>query len=211
MIFRVRRFAGWPALLGSSVLTACSSTPPQSPDAYVDATIQTAADRPGECNLGTQQTMLAVGTATADKPTAVTDGNQQNGQATVHVSCTVTASGSGFDIQLQATQDGTNGGTLIITSPQGKGAVTDQGAQNVTGVWESQLNGTDRENDCTISYTYGGGAVPVSPPIAAGRIWGHLSCPHATIDGQTTTGPDGGAVNITCDNEADFMFENCSQ
>jgi hypothetical protein len=48
----------------------------------------------------------------------------------------------------------------------------------------------------------GDGPVPASPPIAAGRIWGHLRCPHA-FDNETPS--------VVCDVEADFMFENCTQ
>jgi hypothetical protein len=53
--------------------------------------------------------------------------------------------------------------------------------------------------------------VPVSPPIAAGRIWGHITCPHAVEQGQTTTGADGGPASISCPASADFLFEQCNQ
>jgi hypothetical protein len=214
MTFRVLRFASWPALLGSCVLTACSSSTPQVPDAFVAATIQSAADRPGECLLTSQTTIVQIGTPTVGKPTVVTDGSQQNGQSNARVACKVAASGGGFDIELQATQEGPSGGTLTISSPPGAGAVTEQGAQNITGTWTSAQNGTFRETDCTIAYTYTGSPVPVNsgdPVVAPGRIWGHISCPHAINNDHTTMAPDGSSVSETCDNEADFVFENCSQ
>jgi len=153
--------------------------------------------------------MLQIGTSTGGNPTRVNDGDTQNGSQKVQVKCTVSPSGGGFDVQLQATENGV--GTLIITSPAGQGAVSDQGGQNITGVWESQTNGTYRESDCTISYMYNGSTVPDSPPIASGRIWGHISCPNAQIGGVTAMLPDGGVMDKTCDNEADFLFENCGQ
>jgi hypothetical protein len=45
--------------------------------------------------------------------------------------------------------------------------------------------------------------------IAAGRIWGHLSCPAAADPSITKTAPDGGTEDATCDSEVDFVFENC--
>jgi hypothetical protein len=205
MISRVLRFTGWPMLLASCALVACSSKS-QPPDSFVDATIQHGSD-PGACNIQQNQTALSIGTATGNKPTTVNDGDQQNGAATVHVTCDVTTSGGGFDIKLVVEQEGLNGGSLTITSPTGQGAVTQTGGSGITGVWQVDNLGSYSSKDCTISYTYQGGPVPVSPPVAAGRIWGHLSCPNATLGGQTL--PDGGAK--FCDAEADFLFENCSQ
>ena len=77
------------------------------------------------------------------------------------------------------------------------------------GVFQSTGSGTYRETDCTISFTYQQEAVPDNPPIAAGRIWGHISCPTAQVAGQTVMLPDGGTQNRQCDAEADFLFEQC--
>lgn len=75
----------------------------------------------------------------------------------------------------------------------------------------STVNG-QTDPGCTITYVYDPGgsvggvggdkAVPDNPPIAAGRIWGHIKCPN------TTTMSMQGAV---CDAEADFIFEQCQQ
>jgi hypothetical protein len=209
MPLRILRFACWPALAASGAVAACSNSSPPPADAFVNATISPTAADPAICNTGSQTPMLQIGTATAGSPTRVNDGDTQNGAQKVQVSCTVTPSGGGFDIKLQATESGA--GTLIITSPPGQGAVTNQGGQNITGVWESQDNGTYRESDCTLSYTYNGAPVSISPPIAAGRIWAHISCPNAQLGGVTKQLPDGGTTDVTCDNEADFLFENCAQ
>jgi hypothetical protein len=107
---------------------------------------------------------------------------------------------------------GTPGGNVTITSPAGAGAVTTSGGSGITASFYSSVDqGPFSDTDCTITYTYLGKPVPISPPIAAGRIWGHIECPHALDSGQTTTGPDGGAVERQCPASADFLFEQCNQ
>ena len=123
------------------------------------------------------------------------------------------ADGNGFDIQLSVQVNGTYGGSLVITSPQGMGAVTASSSSGITAAVSSVKEADSfSATNCTITYEYMGAAVPVSPPIAAGRIWGHLSCPQAVVQGgQMTTGPDGGPTTASCAAEGDFLFENCSQ
>jgi hypothetical protein len=87
------------------------------------------------------------------------------------------------------------------------GAVTQSGGTGITGVFESSMNGRYRETDCTIAFTYLGQPVGQTP-LAAGRIWGHLSCPSAALDGSTVM-VDGGTESKQCDGEADFLFEQC--
>ena len=210
-ILRPARAAGtWaPLLAASAVAAACSSTKPAAPDAFIQATVGPGPTTPNSvCHLGTVQPWLDVGTATGNDPTRVTDGDNQAG-STVHVACTVATSGSGFDINLNATQEGLQGGSITITSPSGQGAVTTSGGSGITAVFQSGQNGTFRDNNCTLSYEYQGSTVPDQPPVAAGRIWAHISCPNAQVQGQTVQAPDGGTENRTCDGEADFLFEQC--
>jgi len=162
------------------------------------------------CNLGTVQTWLDVGTAVGGQETPDTqaDGSNESG-AKVSVQCTVSASGSGFDIDLVVSQGGLMGGSVTITSPGGTGAVTMAGGSGITGVFESQTQGRYRETDCTIAFTYQDKPITSQPPVAAGRIWGHISCPTAVVSGQTVD-VDGGTQSVQCDAEADFLFEQCS-
>lgn len=208
MVLRI--LSTWaPLLAASSVAVACSSTKPAAPDAFVQATVGPGnGDSSSVCQLGTVDQFLNIGTATGDNPTRVTDGNQQAG-STVHISCTIATSGGGFDINLNATQEGLSGGSLTITSPSGQGAVTTSGGTGITAVFESGQDGTFRGTNCTLSFSYQGGTVPDQPPIAAGRIWGHISCPDSEVAGQTVPAPDGGTENRTCDGEADILFEQC--
>jgi hypothetical protein len=207
MVLRILRT--WAPLLAASVAVACSGTKPAAPDAFIQASVGPGGGNSVTvCQLGTVEPFLSIGTATGDSPTRVTDGNQQAG-STVHISCTVATSGSGFDINLNATQEGLQGGSLTITSPGGQGAVTTSGGTGITAVFQSGQNGTFRSTSCTVSFQYQGLTVPDDPPVAAGRIWGHISCPDSEVSGQTVPAPDGGTENRTCDGEADILFEQC--
>ncbi len=188
---------------------ACSSTNNPPPDAFIAAEVGGGG---GACSdlPSPDTTWLPVGTSTADKPTTVADqGSTGNGTATV--TCTVHPQGNGFDIELSVDVAGNPGGNISITSPQGEGAVTTSGGTGITASFYSNNRGPYSESNCKITYTYQGQAVPVSPPIAAGRIWGHIDCPQAVEQGQTTTGPDGGPATIACPASADFLFEQCNQ
>jgi hypothetical protein len=199
--------AGWVALGAACIAVgACSNNNPQAPDGFIAATI-TEGSVPGLCPFASQQTWLDVGVDTTGKPQTVQNGNQNAG-ATVDVTCTVSAVGNGFDVILSISQGGLQGGSVTVASASGQGAVTASGG-TVSGTFESESQGAYRDSACTITYTYMSMPVPDSPPIAAGRIWGHLSCPNAVIDGQFGVGADGGPVAKTCDGEADFLFEQC--
>jgi len=212
MLLRILRHTGWLALLAASaVATGCSNNPAPVPDAFVAALVG-PGNNGTACHFGTPQQWLDIGTPVAGKPTTVQDGNAQAG-STVHVSCSISTSGNGFDVNLNATQEGLMGGSVTITSPPGTGAVTQSGATGITAAFESGTNGTYRDSNCSISFTYNGDAVPDQPPLAGGRIWGHLSCPNAVNPTQTVPDADGGGgtQSVTCDGEADFLFEQCGQ
>ena len=181
------------------------------PDAFIAATLGVGPSSPSTvCNVGSTRSELSVGVAINNsRPATVADGDQQAG-STVHVSCAVVASGGGFDIALEVSTDGPAGGDVTILSPGGAGAVTLSGASGITGTF-TRSDGTYSQSACTIAFTYLGGAVPGSPPVAAGRIWGHLSCPAAQASGETVPSPDGGVETVQCDAEADFLFEQCHQ
>lgn len=209
-MLRLARHAGWAALgVASVAASACSSNSTPVAAAFVAATVGVGPESNSTvCNLGTVQPWLDVGTAVGGNGTPDTqnDGSSESG-GKVSVTCTVSTSGNGFDIDLVVSQGGLNGGSVTITSPPGMGAVTQAGGTGITGVFESETQGKYRETDCTISFTYMGEPVNQTP-IAAGRIWGHLSCPTAQVSGQTVQ-IDGGSQDVQCDAEADFLFEQC--
>ena len=206
------RHSGWVALVaacGASV--ACSTTPSQPPDTFVSASVGPSGAAPGLCTFssGTSEPWLSIGTATSGKPVTVETGGS-NGSGTVTVDCTVHPVGQGFDIALTASEDGPQGGSITITSPSGQGKVTSSGSMDVSATFGGE-KGHFSQSNCTITYVYQMGPVPLSPPVAAGRIWGHLSCPMAQALGQMATTADGGVFTETCDGEADFLFEQCGQ
>jgi hypothetical protein len=219
MILRILRpahQAGWAALLLACALSsACSSSSTPVPEAFVGATVG-AGGNGVACNFASSQQWLDVGSVPPSPcvgcvPNTQKNGGSQNGNA-VNVACTVAPSGNGFDLDLSATEEGNAGGSLVITSPAGQGSVTSTGGSGITAAFGSGAFGNYRSTDCTISFTYNGETVPTMPPIAAGRIWGHISCPSAQQSGKTRPNPDGGAaVTEQCDAEADFLFQECGQ
>ena len=177
--------------------------PPVS-DSFVLATLGPTLDQNGNnlCTFAATAAELAIGTPTGGLPVTAVDGSSQSG-GVVGVSCSVV---TGFDVTLQAGLSGPTGSTLVIS---GQVSVA-TGGMNVRGSLTSSGDAFV-ENDCTIAFTYRGGRVPAAPPIAPGRIWGHLSCPNMVNPSVAKRLMDGTQVSETCDGEADFLFENCAQ
>jgi hypothetical protein len=172
------------------------------PDAYVVATAGPGQGEAGSCPLSTTTTIFALGTATSGRPATVQDMTLIGGVST-SVVCTVHPDGGGFDVQVSANAGGPMGGTFSVNAPNRVGAVTASGAQNLDVSITAAKSGISyNSNACTLTYTYGGQPVPVSPTIAPGRIWAHVSCPAAT---------EGAQPSAQCDVEADFLFEQCGQ
>jgi hypothetical protein len=195
---------------GTSADGPAGDESPQPPEAFVAAYVQAGANA-AQCPFGTQTAWVEVGVPTGMQPTTVADGHQQMG-SNVTVHCSVHPSGGGFDVQLNASLQGQ--GTLTINSPAGQGAVTlSGGGAGITGTFENANLGANpfASQDCIITFMYDGAGIPVTPPIAAGRIWGHISCPAAQKTGQTVQLPDGGMQFQTCDAEADFLFQFCGE
>jgi hypothetical protein len=140
-----------------------------------------------------------LGSPVGASPTRVANGGMSGG-GQVSIACIVESVGNGFDVSLRAAVGGASGGSFEVTSPSGQGAVTTSGAMGIqTAAMSTSANAAYQSSACTLSYTYKGTTVPDSPPVTAGRIWGHVSCMDAA-------GPAG-----TCDLEADFLFEQCTQ
>jgi len=194
------------ALLPFLLAAACSSQPPPA-RAYANVTIEpTPLSAGGMCNFMSRQPFLLLGVPAQPQPTRVDDGS---GQA--HVNCTVSPSAGGtFQIQLSANSSAPTGGQVTIVGqvdqkcdPQGTAC------SKLTATFVATINGNPTGQyssmDCTVTYVYMNGAVPLmEQPVAAGRIWAHISCPAAQRPDLMTNG-----MPVTCDTEADFVFENC--
>lgn len=209
------RNSGWALLLAAAGVAACSNSPPPPPDTYINAALGSGSACSSYPSL---ERWLQIGTPTSPNPGTVQDGGSDR-NANVSVNCTVHPQGSGFDIELTAIENGPMGGSLTISSPQGMGSVTTNTSSGISATFVGQGGIAYREqvgaNDatgCTITYQYDSGGsvggvagdakVPVNPPIAGGRIWGHIKCPKAV----STAMP-----SVVCDAEADFLFEQCQQ
>ena len=158
------------------------------------------------CMFSQQMAFVIVGSPTAPVPTTVADGDTQAG-APVHVSCSVKASGDGFDVAASATVDGLNGGALTFS-----GHVTTMGGTGLAGSFNNAENGTFAQASaqaigCTITYT--GDPQPAMPAVAPGRIWGHIDCEDASRSNEVVSSPNGMLIPRTSDGFADFLFENC--
>jgi hypothetical protein len=178
-------------------------------DVFVSSTLGLAGGSGdgGVCCCATELFSIGQATGNASKPMTVVEGSQDGDGGTLQVTCSVVPSGAGFDIQLSANDPwytylagvpyGMQG--LTISSPPGQGAVTTAGGAGIYATWQDPF-GTYSDSNCTIAFTYGGQPLVVGPPVAPGRIWGHISCPSVI-----------GGYGLGCSGEADFLFENCAQ
>jgi hypothetical protein len=96
--------------------------------------------------------------ATAGHPLTVQDGTESGG-ANVSVTCIVHPRGNGFDIALTAIEQGPQGGSLTISSPQGQGTVTMMPSSGISaafvgmgGIDFREQAGSNDPTGCTITY-----------------------------------------------------------
>jgi hypothetical protein len=202
MIVQSLRHAGWPALLACASAVACSKMP-ATEDAFVNASLGGGA----ACPVNTSTVVMAGGMTSGAQPMTVPNGDQN-----LSVTCSVSANGNGYTIQLDAKLPGSTGGELTVS-----GTVDGQNGGKVAAQFVSQSAGLSyASNDCQLTYTYIGQPIPSGQRLSAGQIWAHVSCPDAmqpqgSINGTQAIGPDGGVINSTCDGEADFLFSNCAE
>jgi len=174
------------------------------PEAFVLAQVGPGTGGAAVCGFASDDTFVQIGVPTPPLPMTITSGDLQPGSGTVHVNCKVGPSGGGFNVQLSAEVDGTNGGSFTVV-----GQVAVSGGTGLQGGFTSAGMGTFSDPDCSITFTYIGNPVPSALPITAGRIWAHIDCPTAMQAGTFEIGEDGGMTPRVCDAHADFMFENC--
>ena len=133
----------------------------------------------GKCQISSQDWLTIANVANGE-----TLG--EAGQAVVL--CSVRAQGAGFHVKAR-----------IAAGPQAsisiEGDVTT--AQSIVQGVFAKSGTTFEQTDCTIAYT------TPAMGIAAGRIWGNLTCAHAT---SATPAPA-----KTCLAAAELKFENCAQ
>jgi hypothetical protein len=176
--------------------------------AFAVVTMGPSAAFPGQCTSYTPDTTVVdVGQpgTSSSQPVRVTSGTTA---PALQISCSVHPQGSSYAVNLQLSQ-GTNvsgTGSMSLTV-MGVVGPTAGATMDVLGEVSTNSGGEYISRACSVTFsTPGAGASPPSPPVAAGRIWAHLSCPAAQNAAiVVATGPE------TCDAEADFIFENCGE
>jgi hypothetical protein len=199
------RHSGWLALVACAAVAACSKQP-ATETAYVNANVGPGSGAASTLctGLGSQQSFLEVGSMPSNtQPTTVPEGTNN-----LSIECSVTASGDGYDIQLEASLPGPQ--QLVVT-----GHVDATNGGTVYGQFVNSQWGAFQQTDCTLSFKYFNNDIPMGERLTQGSIFAHVSCPEAVIQGGSVTGmqvelPDGGFANETCDAEADFLFQNCN-
>ena len=176
-----------------------------APQAFAIVTMGPSAAFPGLClSYPLDTTVMEVGQpgTSSAQPTRVT-----SGASAVMISCSVHPQGPSYLIDLQISQASATGSASSSLIVNGVVDPTVGATMNVSV--HVPLSGGEEfvSSNCSVTFsTPGAGASPSGPPIAAGRIWAHLSCPGAQDTALPAgTGPD------TCDAEADFILENCGQ
>jgi hypothetical protein len=209
MIVQSFRHAGWPVLLACMSAVACSKKPANE-DAFVSAHLGPGSSN--LCPLGPGTPVLMVGALqNASLPETV-----PNGQGDLDVDCSVSPNGGGYDIHLAASVPGDMGGELIVTGTV-DGSTGGTVSAQFLAVSGSAGTTYAANDDCTLTYSYMGMALPAGQPgIAAGSIFAHLDCPNAvsqggSVSGQQVATEDGGFASAMCEGTADFLFQNCSQ
>ena len=185
----------------------CSDPPAPTPRAAIFSQVGNGKHSQQECMLGAGQLdWVLVGTIGPDRPpgapvTPIESGgsNTSVGEFTAHgvgVDCTVVPSGDGFSVNAVATLQGI--GSMTVSGQFAKGPADGSlppPQMMVTGIFQRGDFGQFKQTDCVLSYTR------AEQGIAAGRLWGELSCPNAAYAQQ----------NRICNGAAEIRFENCAQ
>lgn len=121
---------------------------------------------------------------------------EAEGQGVVNVACSVKGAGNGaFAVDASVALSGPFGGRFTV-----RGTFNTQGEQ--TGIYalfssRQSLNTYEQaDSTCTVVYETG------YQGVAAGRVWGRITCPNAALTG---------SGDRSCVAKATFRFENCEQ
>jgi hypothetical protein len=175
----------------------CSSDTKATPQVVFDGSLQHGATTNDCREDGPLFTIGDFGNPSGTPPTPanpIPDG-QPFAQGTVSVACSVTASGADqFNVTASVLLSGVPGGLFridgVFKTTGDQPSIHAQFANNL-----STNNYDELDHNCTVRYT-----TPFQG-VAAGRIWGSITCPKAENQGAQTA----------CEADAEFRFENCEQ
>jgi hypothetical protein len=186
---------------------ACSTDAPQPSKGIVEADLVAPGAGKGSCpNSGS---WLQIGNfARPDKPETapIQDGQTQNAKS-VQIVCSVKPAGDKFDFTSDALLQGEGSVNL-------SGVVSKTGTSKVRAFFNRSDVGRFTQDDCDFEPYHPGGEYDGAekdaegkpkklPDVAAGRIWGKVTCNSATRSDQDPP--------RVCLARVSFRFENCSQ
>lgn len=120
---------------------------------------------------------------------AVRDGERE-GSGSVAIACTVKANGDAFDVNASLQLTGAQGGLFRV-----QGQLKTSGQGTVSATFARTGLPSYSQTDCIVTY------VTATQGVAAGRVWGTVTCPNA----------ENASSQTSCEASAQFRFENCTQ
>jgi hypothetical protein len=179
----------------------CSEDEKATPQAIFDGRLELSPSDLGDLkNCGESGGLFTIGEfgnpalEIPSKPVKDGDSTQQGGAG---VGCSVKPAGEGeFEVSGFLNLTGATGGAFNLRNSRVK---TDGATSGVSATFSKRggagiaYNQTD--GGCSIRFTTN------FQGVAAGRIWGEITCPKVTNDG----------AGVACQAVAQFRFENCDQ
>lgn len=184
------------APLALVVASGCSSKTNPTSRVAVYTEFGNGTHSQDECRLGPKVQWASIGQLgpnrqPGDPTVPVNDGDAWQGHS-VHIqACSVIADGNGFQVNVSATIEGAEGGTVSFN---GKFLPAQDNA-SIMGVFSRQDTGQFVDPACTAKFDR------PEMGVKAGAVWASLDCPNAANKGQ----------NRVCAGSAEIRFENCDQ
>jgi hypothetical protein len=192
------------ALVTGIVTAGCSDDPQATPRVTFESDVTPGTNSPKDCpetntwftigdfgNPGLGRVDPADPNSELIEPVRPVEDGASDQQGTVSISCSVTESGDGFEVRATAQLTGATGGSVTIT-----GLLKATGDQSPVSLALTKNGRTYSASDCVVRYD-----TQVGHGIAAGRVWGSITC--AKAEERT--------AQRTCQTHAQFRFENCAQ
>jgi hypothetical protein len=190
------RAAQYKVVIAAIVLAACSDDTTAKPQVIFSGNTETGAGL--DCRDSNE--LFDVGdfgnpAATPPKPSVSVSDGSAAGQGTASVSCSVKANGTdSFAVSATVVESGATGGLFTV-----EGTFKTTGEQDGIRVVASSKQTANQyiDNGKCVVAAYTG-----TQGVAAGRVWGTISCPDAVNTADS---------NRACVVKAEFRFENCAQ
>ncbi len=191
-----------PLALALAFASGCTSSPAVTARAAVESELGSGGTATAAmCQQGTGESWIAIGAGTSDP---ISNGSSYQGDP-VSVSCKVHPTAGNFLVTLSAELAGAGAISVIDATISSD---TTQVSTGITGNFSKVvITGEFTENACT--WDFGGQPSDLNQDetagnplgIAAGRIWGNLTCPMLVNMSE----------NTTCFGQAELRFENCEE